>query len=485
VRYPPAETPYFYFMSASRLTIPLMATSMTLLLVLQTFWLRSVYHDERRDLERDVSILFGNTIFDMSDSLVEKSIRALPPRDSLDRNIKIDRRVIGDSMIIGKTFEQRTYRDSTKSLQVFLYSSRDRDSVKHYLRPLIDHVRQRPRAQAFTIRLTGDSLKVADIRKKFDGVLTRAGIVLPGGAIKIMSVPPSLKSEKKKRDAIFTPTGAYSAEFVNINWIILKKITPQMAFAFLLTLITSASFFVMFRNLKAQQKLMAQKNDFISNVTHELKTPIATVSVALEALKNFKGIENPKLTAEYLDIARHELQRLAVLTDKVLATSLFDEHGMLMEMERVDVEAILEGALFAMRPVIEKHNGTVRIEKKGSDFSLCGNSVHLTNVVHNLLDNAVKYSPQSPDITVSLADDGDHVSFSVSDRGQGIPAEYHDKIFEKFFRMPTGDVHNVKGYGLGLSYVAGVVKNHGGKITVGSEPGRGSTFHIAIPRQNV
>jgi two-component system, OmpR family, phosphate regulon sensor histidine kinase PhoR len=229
---------------------------------------------------------------------------------------------------------------------------------------------------------------------------------------------------------------------------------------------------------------MAIKNDFISNITHELKTPIATVSVALEALKNFKGIDNPKLTTEYLDIAQHELGRLSMLTDKVLTTSLFDERGVTLEFEPVDLAKMTSTILSSMKLVVEKLAASISLEKTGTDFVAEGSALHLTNVVYNLLDNALKYSLERPLITILLQDMGEKLLFSVADKGIGIPAAYQGKIFEKFFRMPTGDVHNIKGYGLGLSYVEQVVKGHGGTITVKSAPGEGTAFTITLPKRH-
>jgi signal transduction histidine kinase len=204
----------------------------------------------------------------------------------------------------------------------------------------------------------------------------------------------------------------------------------------------------------------------------------------LEALKNFRGIDDPKRTGEYLDIAQHELTRLSVLTEKVLTMSLFDEKGIRIEYEKVNLEQLINEALNSLSLVFEKHHAKMEFIKTGDDFCLEGSAVHLTNVIHNLLDNAMKYSPSSPEIRISLSDLGTNLSLAVSDKGVGIPGEFHDKVFEKFFRMPTGDVHTIKGYGLGLSYVDSVVKSHGGRISVTSVPGEGSTFTIVLPKAN-
>ncbi|HWA36121.1 MAG TPA: hypothetical protein VG737_18400, partial [Cyclobacteriaceae bacterium] len=209
-------------------TVALMVTSIILLLVLQGFWLRSVYNDQRRDLERDVSILFGNTVIEMSDSLMQQSIKALPPGDSTGKvkhKIRVNTHIVTDSLVRGSTFVKREYRDSGKNIQVFLYSDKGRDSIRHYLRPLLDQFREQPPTQAFTIRLTGDSLRIHDIKTKFNRALADAGIRLPDGTIKVTAADP--RTEKRK-DTIFTPTGAFTAEFVDVKWIVFKKITPQI-----------------------------------------------------------------------------------------------------------------------------------------------------------------------------------------------------------------------------------------------------------------
>lgn len=239
---------------------------------------------------------------------------------------------------------------------------------------------------------------------------------------------------------------------------------------------------MMYRSLRAQQRVMDLKNDFISNITHELKTPVTTVSVALEAIKNFKGQNNPELTTEYLEIAQNELNRLNILTDKILKTAIFEDKGVAYNAEPVDVNLLVSQVLNSMKLVFEKQKAIVSYSCKGNDFNLLGGAAHLTSVVYNLLDNALKYSPANPAITISLSENKEEIELRIKDNGIGIAPEYKKKVFEKFFRVPTGDVHNIKGYGLGLSYVDSVVKSHNGTITVESEPGKGSEFIIRLPK---
>jgi two-component system phosphate regulon sensor histidine kinase PhoR len=273
----------------------------------------------------------------------------------------------------------------------------------------------------------------------------------------------------------------YQAEFDNPTTLLMRKISPQILFSVFLVAFTSVAFVFLYRNLSAQRRLTQMKNDFISNITHELKTPIATVSVAVEALRNFGGIQSPERTKEYLDISASELQRLGLLVDKVLKLSLFENRELEIKKEPVDLKELLHEVLNTMKLQFEKCRAILDLDIEGHYFLINADRLHITSVIYNLLDNALKYSKDKPEITVHLKHDTDFVVLSVADKGIGIPAGFTNKIFDKFFRVPTGDHHNIKGYGLGLSYVSHVVNKHDGSIGVESEPGKGSTFTVKLP----
>ena len=275
----------------------------------------------------------------------------------------------------------------------------------------------------------------------------------------------------------------YDVFFYGYNTWILRQIWPQILFAVLLFGIVGLSFLLIYQNLRRQERLTELKNDFIRNITHELKTPIATVSVAIEALQNFGALDNPERTREYLSISGSELNRLSLLVDKVLRMSLFEAQEQELKLETVDFRQLIEEILASMRLQFEKYRATVQWTADDSNCTLTGDRLHLASVVYNLIDNALKYSPDRPQINITLKHVDMGLQLTVSDQGLGIPAAYRHKIFEKFFRVPSGDVHNVKGHGLGLSYVAGVVKQHQGHITVDSTEGRGTTFLVYLPMQ--
>ncbi len=273
----------------------------------------------------------------------------------------------------------------------------------------------------------------------------------------------------------------YQAVFEDPFWLVIRKISPQIILSLLLILFTTISFVIIYRNLLAQRRLADMKDEFISNITHELKTPIATVTVAVEALRNFGGIQSAERTKEYLDISASELQRLSLLVDKVLKLSVFENKEIELKKEWFDCKQLVEDVINTMKLQFEKTNAQITFKTEGDTFLIEADKLHITSVIYNLFDNALKYSTRDPKIEVTLKSKAEHVELSVTDNGIGISDEYKEKIFDKFFRVPSGDHHNTKGYGLGLSYVSHITKRHQGFITVESEVSKGSTFTVFLP----
>ena len=263
---------------------------------------------------------------------------------------------------------------------------------------------------------------------------------------------------------------------------LLKKLVLPIIFSMLLLCITVIAFVVLYKNLVKQKKLADQKNEFISNITHELKTPVATVAVAIEALKNFNAIDDPMRTKEYLDISSNELQRLNLLVDKVLKLSMFENKEVELKYESVDLKQIVDEVVGSLKLQFEKQGALVTVTSSGN-LHIQGDQLNLQSVVFNLLDNALKYGEKVPIINIMLEEKQDSVELQIADNGIGIEPEYKEKVFEKFFRIPHGDTHNAKGYGLGLSYTAQVIQKHHGTIVMESEVGVGTKFIISIPKK--
>lgn len=274
----------------------------------------------------------------------------------------------------------------------------------------------------------------------------------------------------------------YQVAFDHPNTMLIQKIMPQAFFSLLLVAFISVAFIFLYRNLLAQQKLAVFKNEFISNITHELKTPIATVNVAIEALKNFNALQNPERTKEYLDISASEMQRLGLLVDKVLKLSMFESDRIFLNKEWFDVKQLMAEIIGTMHLQFDKKNTQIIFETNLTELFIQADKLHISSVFYNLLDNSLKYSKENATVKILIETPlNNMMELHIIDNGIGIPQQFQKKIFEKFFRVPTKDIHNVKGYGLGLSYVNHIVKQHQGYIEVKSELGKGSDFTVWLP----
>ncbi len=294
-------------------------------------------------------------------------------------------------------------------------------------------------------------------------------------------VPFSIIHKKEQDSTVYPHIPSYEFSLGNTTPYLLKRLSLPIVFSLGLVTITLLSFFLLYAGLKRQQRLAAIKQEFISNITHELKTPIATVGVAIEALRNFNALKDPARTREYLDISRNELQRLSLLVDKVLKLSMFEKKEIELRPELVNLQELVEEVAESMRLQLEKQHASLSIETSG-ECTITGDKLHLQSLVFNLVDNALKYSSEHPQITVRLQGTEKDLTLEVGDNGVGIPPEYRQKVFEKFFRVPHGDTHNAKGHGLGLSYVAQVVAKHNGTIHIEPGTGAGTRFIIHFPK---
>jgi signal transduction histidine kinase len=343
-------------------------------------------------------------------------------------------------------------------------------------------------SQNLVIKLDLDSLRIDEISAAFKKALAGLGIPLP---FRIMRLHQSQLPPPQYQGLATMPVFAgipkynvYMAQIPEYQAFVFRRILPQLLFSLALLGITATAFGLAYRSLRQQEKLTQIKNDFINNITHELKTPIATVSVAIEALQSFDALKNPTLTQEYLGISKNELTRLSMLVDKVLKISLFEQKELELKPSSVDVADLIAQVMDSMRLQFEKLGVKTSFDTEGVENArIQADQTHLTSVIYNLLDNALKYGGKQ--ITVSLKNQVHYLEISIADDGCGIAPEHKDKIFEKFFRVPTGDVHNVKGYGLGLSYVASVVKQHHGRMELISELGKGSCFKLYLPYERL
>ncbi|NJO01789.1 MAG: HAMP domain-containing histidine kinase, partial [Bacteroidia bacterium] len=234
-----------------------------------------------------------------------------------------------------------------------------------------------------------------------------------------------------------------------------------------------------------QKKISEITNDFINNMTHELKTPISTVSLACEAIQDPDIRQLPRQVDRYLNIIKEENERLGNQVERVLQIAVLDRGDFKLKINSIDLHEIIAKAIRNIVIQIENRDGFIQMDLAAPNPVIEADEVHISNVIYNLVDNANKYSPEAPEISIHTRNVPQGAEIEISDRGQGMSKDTINKIFDKFYRIPTGNIHNVKGFGLGLSYVKTMVEAHGGHISVRSELLKGSVFTLFLPSQFV
>ncbi|MDQ3071904.1 MAG: HAMP domain-containing histidine kinase [Bacteroidota bacterium] len=230
-----------------------------------------------------------------------------------------------------------------------------------------------------------------------------------------------------------------------------------------------------------QNRLSQVQKDFINNMTHEFKTPISTIAISADVLSKPDILDRPNVLKNYANIIKDENNRLLKQVEKVLQMASLDKQGIKLNIEEAGLHELVLQTIMNFRGVVEEKGGTIDTDLKAETPIIKADKVHLNNMLNTLLDNAVKYSPGKPEITVATRRTAKGIILTVADKGIGIARQHQKKVFEKFYRVPTGNVHDVKGFGLGLHYIHTMVQAHRWKVTLESEPGKGSSFSILLP----
>jgi two-component system phosphate regulon sensor histidine kinase PhoR len=262
---------------------------------------------------------------------------------------------------------------------------------------------------------------------------------------------------------------------------LITQMASMLSISIFLILVIIISFFLSLNAVIKQKRLTELKTDFINNMTHEFKTPVSTIGLACEALmdKDIQKIEG--VADNYVQIIMDENKRLGTMAERILQTAVMEKGKLKLKKERVDIHELIDEVIKNIGIQIEINDGTITREFQAASPVINADRLHLTNVIFNLLENANKYSPKKPIIAVSTWNVEGGIEISIKDNGIGISKADQKKIFEKLYRVPTGDVHTFKGFGLGLSYVKAIIDKHGGRIDIESEPNKGSTFTLFLP----
>lgn len=484
--------------------IILMIISQIMLTGLLAQWLRSQWFDEKQAFQKDINQKFMESVNQVMDSMLVRHLISPVLNDtSLEKDnlVHFNKKIsaineedhftafVKDSTESGNTTVTITIPDSSDSVtegNVAFRTINDNEknvllrSVKLFIRKTDDSISKGTNLEHIISIIPDTILLKSLFENKIGNGKQR---------YKILWVSDSAKSISAiKSPVMFFRTKIFDkplhVEILNYRGIILGRIFSQIIFAFTLLFFTGAAFFFTYRSMRKQELLNILRNDFVSNISHELKTPVSTVTIALEALRNFDRIKDPAKSNEYLDIALSEMKRLDQLVSQVLNTSILEEHGEYIKTESHNLVSLTREVLSSMQVRFAQHKATVDFKTDSETISADIDPLYIQGVLYNLLDNSLKYSSGKPEIEVRIEDKPASVQVIIGDNGPGIPEEYISRIFDKFFRVPKGDVHNIKGYGLGLSFAELVMKQHSGKIAVRNKDEVGCEFTLSFPKKN-
>ena len=481
----------------------LMAITLLVITGFQLYWLKDSYDREKRSLDIKANVHFQETVRHLqavklkmidpsftdsahgkmkvfiSDDMPpdpEDHVNGLPPRQEIITMVNSMRNKLNDSL------KKEHKENETMLISVNKTSyNRYHDSMRSTVDQKIEISGGKAFQYLYQVDSLQDSIKVMEISTAYAKALRQEKLNVPFNILRLVNTPHHEMPDMSEVTVGFVHPVTYKLQLGNSLPYLVKKISLPILFSLFLVGVTLLSFILLYRAVMQQRRLGVIRNDFISNVTHELKTPIATVGVAIEALRNFNALQDPARTKEYLDISSNELQRLSLLVDKVLRLSMFENEQISLQKESFDLAGVIQQVIATMKLQLEKQHAIVAFEVKGDQTIINADKLHIISVVYNLLDNALKYSKEDPDIKIDIISRKQYVELRVQDKGIGIAPEYKSKIFDKFFRVPGGNRHNVKGYGLGLSYVDYIIKRHKGYIEVDSKPGEGSVFIVKFP----
>lgn len=283
-------------------------------------------------------------------------------------------------------------------------------------------------------------------------------------------------------EALFKPGDYYfSIYFPKQKTLIFQQLLGWMFLSALFLMAVILSFWMTIRTVLRQKKLSEMKTDFINNMTHELKTPISTISIAAEMLLKEDIYRSEAKTKKYIGVIMNENNRLKNQVEVVLQSAILDKGDIKLRLKETDVHRLLKKIIENFELQMHESSGAIDVRLDALNFTISADRMHLSNVFSNLIDNAVKYSMSAPQITIKTVSKTNGIIVSVSDKGMGISKENQSLIFKNLYRVHTGNIHDVKGFGIGLFYVKKIVELHGGQISLSSEVNKGSTFEVFLP----
>jgi len=475
-------------------------------IAIQVYWNYKNYLANKQQLINDVQVSLDKAVDDYYAQLAERSTVAFAYSDAPSGNVLKS----GDSSLFStiaklsidnpsKTFKNLDSLTAAQPVNgIAIYRGRKADSImkdwKHDTLPSnafletstvnLDEKDIKSLTTKVIISMTSDTLNLKVVDSFFTNELHRKKLDLThnlkftsanGDQRELDSTTVNKNHLETISKSTFLPKkSTLKVHFSNETKIVLKRMLGSIVISTLLVLAVIGSLFYLLTIIKHQKQLSELKNDLISNITHEFKTPIATIGVALESMKDFKALEDKHKTKNYLTISNTQLSKLNLMVEKLLETATLDSDELNLNKSSVDILNMLE-------VLAEKHrlNTSKTIEFSSGNASVFAtvDAFHFENAINNLLDNAIKYGGQH--INIQLNQNNDTFTIKISDDGQSLSKKYKDLIFEKFYRVPKGNTHDVKGFGIGLYYTKTIVEKHGGIIELALN--KQTTFKVTLP----
>eukprot|EP01133_Synstelium_polycarpum_P004842 gene4842-5629_t len=479
---------------SSKYAYPLMVLSLVLSIVLQAVWLQQLFISQKALLKQNLEVIVSTTAKNVLYQSVVADPGAHKRFDQLGRLKSFFmsdqwmqmRRAYDDLKVDGlrSRFDYNIDNDSTVISMKFNFSNvpgKKNLPANIHFNNQSEQVQQ---AAEFRSRTLMDSLVNDTLRKT--GLWQKIGYALYDygrDTLVHLSVPKKMFEHAAYRSGVYSYNlkhlHKYQLIVLRLDWFVLYTMRYYVFSSALMIFFTALAFYFILRLMKNQRLYADAKIAFTSNMTHEFKTPVATVAVALESIKKYQLSEQPEKLNNYLDISLSELQRLNIMIEKVLH---LNEDGLTFHKAPYDVIDGIDKVLDSLKVQTEHYRAVLRFQPDRTEpCFVMADALQLNSVFYNLIDNALKYASPNAVIAISCFKEKENMVVFVGDNGPGIEEIYKNKIFERFFRIPDQDVHNVKGSGLGLHYVKEIVEEHGGKISMKSEIGKGTTFKISIP----
>jgi two-component system phosphate regulon sensor histidine kinase PhoR len=390
------------------------------------------------------------------------------------------------------TVRQANFTRSVNEAASIVIFRLEKIEMKHHIRKKIDELSMRSRTchvRDSINRMVLDSLISDELHKKSITTFYEFGVFSSSRNKMVMIRSNSNPETLLEMGYAFTlfPRDMTSKPdylviyFPNERIYLISKMWGMLLISIIMIIIIILSFSYTIFTIIRQKKLSEMKNDFINNMTHEFKTPISTISLACQALSDKDIAKSDDIYRNYINIINEENARLSTMAEKILQSAILDRGQEALKKDYFDLHEVIMDVVKKIGIQVEIKDGKIITAFKAKPSIIYADKIHIINIINNILDNANKYSPQKPLINVSTHNDKNGIVISIEDNGIGISKSNQKKIFEKLFRVPAGDVHDFKGFGLGLSYVKAIVDMHGGNIKLESELKKGTKFDVFLP----